>query len=156
MNLEGSCHCKKVQFAVFCEQPTPIFKCYCSICRKLGCGFNINLGGDSKTLEIKTGKEFIKVYRAKKGEGLSSNERNFCSECGAHLWCYDANWPDLIHPYASCIDTELPHEGEYAHIMVGSKASWVPLEVKEGEEVFQEYPNLCLKDWHEKHTKKPL
>ena len=34
MQLEGSCHCRKVKFTVDSAEPVPFMRCYCSICRK--------------------------------------------------------------------------------------------------------------------------
>ena len=115
MDLHGSCHCGAVSFSLRSLHAVPYQRCYCSICRKTqgGGGYAINLGGESKTLKVE-GRENIRVYRAKirnpenKKSHQSSGERNFCGLCGSALWLYDPHWPDLIHPFASAIDTELP------------------------------------------------
>ena len=44
------------------------------------------------------------------------------------LWLWDATWPELIHPFASAIDTDLPvvpEEVEMVCVMGGSKKAWV-------------------------------
>jgi hypothetical protein len=85
--------------------------CYCSICRKTagGGGYAINLGALSETLEVEGG-EHLRVYNARlndRGEEApaSEAERNFCGLCGSALWVYDPNWPELVHPFASAVDT---------------------------------------------------
>ncbi|MCZ6605604.1 MAG: hypothetical protein O7A03_10730 [Alphaproteobacteria bacterium] len=81
----------------------------------------------------------------------SSGERNFCSKCGSALWAWSPEWPDLIHPFASAIDTELPQAPQHAHMLLGSKAAWVPIDTKPGDELFDEYPDKSLEDWHKEY-----
>jgi hypothetical protein len=119
--LEGSCHCGAVRFRVESPEPYPFMYCYCSICRKTagGGGYAINLGALSGTLEVE-GEENISVYRARIGEERdpSSARRSFCSVCGSALWVYDPCWTELVHPFASAIDTPLPKPPERDHIML--------------------------------------
>jgi len=121
----------------------------------------INLGGDATTLEVR-GFEFVRGYRAmlpgKDGEGAASveprqsqHERFFCVECGSHLWASNTRWPELVHPVAGAIDTELPPPPQRTHMMVGSKAGWVEPHVAEGDSVFDEYPDVSLAQWHRDH-----
>jgi len=111
--LEGSCRCDAVAFRVESHTPYPYQLCYCSICRKTagGGGFAINLMGDNKTLKI-TGRRTLRIYRAEiRGDDrqcrTSTGERNFCARCASALWLYDPEWPELVHPFASAIDTPL-------------------------------------------------
>jgi len=156
MLLEGSCHCGAVKFRLQSHEPVPYQRCYCSICRKTGGGggYLINLGGDASTLEVE-GREHVRVYQAmieRRGKRVKSrHERHFCGECGSHLWAFNDHWPDLVHPVASAIDTPLPVPPEHVHLMVGSKASWVVVEGKPGDRVFDEYPEQSLADWHRDH-----
>ncbi len=151
MRLEGSCHCGAVRFSLQSATPQPYMRCYCSICRKTagGGGYAINLGGDAATLEV-SGEEALSVYRARVDSHGEPSEarRHFCGHCGSALWVYDPRWPDLVHPFASAIDTALPVPPERVHIMLGSKANWV--EVPEGarERHFEEYPEESIADWH--------
>ena len=155
MRLEGSCHCGAVRFTVEAPHPYPFNRCYCSICRKTagGGGYAINLGARHATLRVK-GRESVSVYRAKlhdaaTGESaVSPGERNFCRRCGSALWLWDPRWPELVHPFASAIDTELPAAPEHTHLMVASRASWVPLEPGPDDKVFDEYPDESLEQWH--------
>ncbi len=155
MQLEGSCHCGRVRFRLQCEHPYPFNLCYCSICRKTagGGGYAINLGGDHETLEVE-GREHLSVYHAVmrdgagEAEGESPAERNFCRHCGAALWVWDPRWPELVHPFASAIDTELPAAPERTHLMLGSRAAWVPVEAGPKDRQFDEYPEESIADWH--------
>lgn len=156
MRLDGSCHCGRVRFSVESAEPCPYQRCYCSICRKTGGGggYLINLGGNAQSLEV-DGQEFIKVYRALgepgKPETQSAHQRHFCGECGSHLWAFNPEWPDLVHPVASAIDTPLPKPPARVHMMVESMASWVILKPEPQDEVYEQYPTKSLADWHAAH-----
>ena len=155
MHLDGSCHCGRVRFSLESAEPWPYQRCYCSICRKTGSGgFMINLGGDFSTLVVH-GEEHLSHYRAtveRDGKPVESqHRRTFCSHCGCHLYAWNARWPDLVHPVASAIDTPLPEPPAHVHMMVGSKAGWVPLEVGPDDAVFDAYPARSLRDWHRDH-----
>ena len=155
MKLKGSCHCGAVRFSVSSPHPYPFNLCYCSICRKTagGGGYAINLGADYRTLEF-DGKDLVGVYRAKirdekSGEMRQSPaERHFCRACGSALWVWDPRWPELVHPFASAIDSELPIPPERTHLMIGSKASWVELQKGKHDKVFDGYPDESIADWH--------
>lgn len=157
MELKGSCHCGAVIFTLQSAHPYPFNLCYCSICRKTagGGGYSINLSGDADSLKV-DGMEHISVYQAKienaeTGEKEeSSAQRSFCKKCGSALWVWDPGWPELIHPFASVIDTELPVPPEHTHLMLGSKASWVEVNAKTQDKKFEEYPNESIADWHER------
>jgi len=157
MKLEGSCHCKSVQFSLESAEPYPFMRCYCSICRKTagGGGYAINLGGDYRTLQIE-GREHLGVYRARMPDDengnsqISDGQRHFCKHCGSALWLWDPNWPDLVHPHASAIDTELPRPPESTHLMLGSKASWVEPQIGPDDRCFAEYPDESLAQWHDR------
>ena len=140
MLLEGSCHCRAVRFSLEARHSYPFNLCYCSICRKTagGGGFAINLGGRFASLRVE-GATHVRVYRARTCEG----------SCGSMLWCWDRRWPDLIHPFASAIDTEFPVPPERTHLMLGSKASWVVPRVDPGDQTFSEYPCESIAEWHE-------
>ncbi len=157
MRLEGSCHCAAVQFSLTSTNPYPYQRCYCSICRKTqgGGGYAINLSGDAGTLKIK-GKEHISVYHAvmRSGDGqapqISTAERHFCSKCGSALWLFSPEWPELVHPFASAIDSNLPVPPERTHLFANARSSWVEIDARAGDKVFKEYPEESIAQWHER------
>lgn len=154
MKLEGSCHCGAVQFTLESPHPYPYNRCYCTICRKTqgGGGYAINLGGDAATLAVE-GEEHLSIYQAKDDRvdgGVSPLKRHFCGKCGSALWCYDDRWPDLVHPFASAIDTPLPTPPETVHLMTDYKAPWCEMAVGEKDKTFGEYPDESLAAWHER------
>ncbi|MCW5771190.1 MAG: GFA family protein [Rhodospirillaceae bacterium] len=152
MKLEGSCHCGAVRFSVESHTPYPFNLCYCSICRKTtgGGGYAINIMGDAATLKVK-GKANLSVYRARMNGSRSTGQRHFCKRCGSQLWLYDPAWPQWVYPLAAAIDTKLPAAPERVHLMLGSKANWVPVP-KRGrkDRHFREYPKESIEGWHKK------
>lgn len=152
MKLEGSCHCGAVRFTLESHTPVPFNHCYCSICRKTtgGGGYAINIMGDMKTLKVR-GKAALAVYRARISGKRSSARRHFCKRCGSHLWLWDPQWPDWVYPLASAIDTPLPAAPERVHLMLGSKANWVPVPKRSRtDRHFPEYPKESIEGWHKK------
>ncbi|HBE92681.1 MAG TPA: alanine acetyltransferase [Gammaproteobacteria bacterium] len=151
MLLNGSCHCGAVMFQIESPHPYPYNRCYCSVCRKTagGGGYAINLSGSSETLTI-DGVESTGIYHAVIDGQTSPAERHFCKHCASALWVYDPNWPELVHPFASAIDTELPVPPETTHLMLKNKANWVEIEPKANDKCFTEYPEESIAQWHER------
>ncbi len=157
MHLKGSCHCGKIKFSLQSDHPYPYNLCYCSVCRKTagGGGYAINLSGECQSLNV-TGKEHIHVYQAairdnkSKESKLSPAQRNFCRHCGSSLWVWDPRWPELIHPFASAIDSDLPIPPEHTHLMLDSKAPWVALHADPGDKQFPAYPDESIAQWHQR------
>ena len=152
MQLKGSCHCGAVKFEVKAYAPVPYMRCYCSICRKTagGGGYAINLGAKAKSLKVR-GKNNIAKFNARIDGRKSTAERSFCSKCGSALWVWDPGWPELIHPFASAIDSKLPKAPEHVHVLLDSKADWVPLDAKPGDQQFDKFPDQSLEEWHRAH-----
>ncbi|MGD9601606.1 MAG: GFA family protein [Gammaproteobacteria bacterium] len=154
MRLKGACHCGKVRFALESEHPYPFNLCYCAICRKTagGGGFAINLGGDAESMKVK-GEAHVAVYQAlMPGAGgrrrKSPARRHFCRHCGSALWVWDPRWPELIHPFASAVDTPLPVPPEKVHLMLGSKAGWVQPAFGRKDQRYDGYPKEAIAEWH--------
>lgn len=152
--LAGSCRCGAVRFTVECHTPVPYQLCYCTICRKQqgGGGYAINLGADAHTLKVE-GEEHLGLYRALIDDEngtctLSSGERRFCRLCGSALWLYDPSWPDLVHPFASAIDSDLPVPPSRVHLMLKYKAAWVEPDIGPQDSAFDLYPEKSIEQWH--------
>ena len=159
MRLEGSCHCGAVRFALESKTPYPYMRCHCTICRKTagGGGYAINLGGDAATLEVK-GKRHVAVYQARMDRPgdepdpeISTGQRHFCRRCGSALWLYDPTWPELVHPFASAIDTPLPVPPEHVDVMLDYACAWEEPPAADGKTRFAEYPKLSIEAWHRRH-----
>ena len=157
LHLEGSCHCGAVTFACDSHAPVPYQLCYCTICRKTagGGGYAINLSAVASSLAVE-GREALGVYRATIRDAddvceVSTGERNFCTRCASALWLYDPDWPDLLHPFASVIDTPLPPAPARTHIMLDFKPAWVPLDAGPDDVLRPVYPDESIEDWHRRH-----
>lgn len=143
VTLQGSCRCGVVSFSVESHAPSPYQLCYCSLCRKAGAGgYAINISAIAETLKVE-------------GEPISAPTtpggpfaRSFCGGCGAMLWAADTRWPDLLHPFATAIDSDLPTPPERTHIMLGSKAPWVTPAIGPNDKSFDAYPDQSIEDWH--------
>jgi len=154
--LEGSCRCGAVRFTVESHTPQPYQRCYCSICRKTagGGGYAINLGADAKTLKVEDPDKTIRVFRAEIRDDddgcceVSTGERSFCSRCATALWLFSPEWPDLVHPFASAIDSDLPVPPSKVCLMLKYKPGWVVVNPGEGDACFDLYPKQSLEDWH--------
>ena len=152
-HLEGWCRCGTVRFVFDSHTPYPYQRCYCSICRKSagGGGFAINIMGVAASLQVH-GRHAIRVWHAMIDGTEGSAERQFCRLCGAPLWVSDGRWPELIHPFASAIDTPLPTTPATVHILLRDKASWVAPQIGPEDECFQGYPALSIEEWHKRRN----
>ncbi|MEZ5669567.1 MAG: GFA family protein [Alphaproteobacteria bacterium] len=154
IRLEGRCDCGAVRFAMDSHTPQPFMRCYCGICRRTagGGGYAINLGALSASLSV-SGREALSVYRAEIADAdgrcrTSSGQRNFCRHCASALWLYDPTWPELIHPFASAVETPLPVPPESVHIMLAFKPDWVVPQLGPNDRQFDGYPEESIADWH--------
>ncbi|WP_371304238.1 GFA family protein [Azospirillum sp. B510] len=82
---------------------------------------------------------------------LGPSGRHFCKRCGTALWAEDPAWPELVHPFASAIDTPLPTPPERVHIMLDFKAPWVEVPSGPNDVHFARYPDESLEAWHRRH-----
>jgi hypothetical protein len=157
MRLEGSCHCGAVRFSLESRHPYPFNLCYCSICRKTagGGGYAINLSGDAESLKVE-GRRNVRIYAAMirnpedRRAARSSAKRHFCGKCGSALWLWDPHWPELVHPFASAIDTKLLKPPERTHLMLDFKPSWVEVRADRRDKRFKRYPKESIAAWHER------
>lgn len=155
VTLKGSCRCGAVHFSCESHTPQPYQRCYCSICRKTagGGGYAINLGALTKGLTINDPDGAIGVFRAtiRQDDGQceqSTAERNYCRRCATALWLFSREWPELIHPFASAIDSELPVPPSSVHLMLRDKPAWVQADIRDGDASFDLYPEQSIEDWH--------
>ncbi len=66
------------------------------------------------------------------------------------LWLWDESWPDLIHPFASAIDSDLPTPASMVCVRGDSKPAWVRW--PEGpKSVHQAFGKESIEGWHRKH-----
>ncbi len=155
LTLAGSCRCGAVSFSVRSHTPQPYQRCYCTICRKTagGGGYAINLGALTQGMQVRDPHNAIRVFHAEIMQDggaceRSTAERNHCSRCGTALWLFSPEWPELIHPFASAIDTDLPTPPSSVHLMLRFKPGWVVPELGPEDRSFELYPEQSIDDWH--------
>ena len=153
IRLEGSCRCGAVHFALDSHTPHPYQRCYCSICRKSagGGGYAINIMGAADMLKVQ-GRRAIRVWHAVIDGAPGSAARHFCRHCGTPLWVSDDGWPELVHPFASAIDTKLPTPPANVHLLLRDKAGWVEPQIGPADECYDGYPELSIEDWHKRRN----
>ena len=158
MKLKGSCQCGAVTFRVESAHPYPYQRCYCSICRKTqgGGGYAINLGADNATLKV-TGRQHIAIHHAKvknpedarahrSGRGAPFLQRVRQRPVALRR----PRWPELVHPFASAVDTPLPAPPELTHIMLEFKPPWVAVEAGPKDRRHDRTPEESIAGWHER------
>ena len=153
LTLEGACRCGAVSFTCDSHTPVPYQRCYCTICCKTagGGGYAINLGADARTLKVEDPHKAIAVYRAEINGEISTAERSFCSRCATALWLFSPEWPELVHPFSSAVDTELPVPPAATHLMLQFKPAWVVPQIGPDDRMFELYPEESIEDWHRRH-----
>ena len=82
---------------------------------------------------------------------MSDARRHFCKLCGSALYVSDPRWPDLVHPFASAIDTALPTPPEVVHMMLDFAVPWAEVPDGPNDRRFAEYPDESIEDWHNRH-----
>ena len=94
----------------------------------------------------------LRVWHAPIDGGWGPAERHFCAKCGTPLWISDEQWPELVHPFASAIDTKLPKPPMTVHILLRDKADWVEPQIGPSDEVIRVTRAGRSEQWH-KHRK---
>jgi len=156
--LEGSCHCGAVAFSVESFTPYPYNYCYCSKCRKTGGGgYSVNIMGNAESLKIQ-GADNLSVYRSRHNDrgvydddGFGYSRLHFCKLCSSSLWVHSDEYAQWIYPRATAIDTPLPVPPTRTHLMLGSKADWVPCHVEPDDKQFDGYPDEGIEEWHRRN-----
>ena len=65
------------------------------------------------------------------------------------LWVWDKSWLELVHPFASAINTEPPVPDEMVCVRGDSKPDWARW--PEGKEVHQAFGEESIESWHKRH-----
>lgn len=118
-NVTGSSRCGSVRFTCKSHMPAPYQRCYGSICRKTPGGGNyaINIGVAAAAVRIH-GQYHAHLQDENGRCTLSSAQRRYCMAFGSALWLCSPEWPELIHPFASAVNSELPRPSHRAHVML--------------------------------------
>jgi len=66
------------------------------------------------------------------------------------LWLYDERWPELIHPFASAIDSDLVDPEEMVVVKMNSKPDYVRLPESK-KQTYKNYGPSSIEEWHKNH-----
>ncbi|WP_165973897.1 GFA family protein [Paucimonas lemoignei] len=115
--VKGSCFCGRAAFE-YDGLPSGVIHCHCGMCRRLS--------GAAFTTWISIPKQNFRLLSSGtlKKFSLSNNAvRNFCSECGTHVFTEDARYPDVIAIPAGVVAGALQRKID-GHYFVSDKAEW--------------------------------
>ena len=83
MNVDGQCHCGKIQFKAEIDQER-IVLCHCNDCQQLsGCAYRwvVFTREDALELTAETPRVYVKV-----AESGNEREQAFCDNCGSRIY----------------------------------------------------------------------
>ncbi|MBU0676986.1 MAG: GFA family protein [Verrucomicrobia bacterium] len=116
--MKGSCHCGAVRY----ESAGKILRfvnCHCDDCRKISAAAcSPVVAVTSKGFAVTQGEDRLVAYESSPGKF-----RNFCGNCGSHLFARVAAQPKLILIRAGTLDDD-PGIKPQAHIWVSAKVAW--------------------------------
>lgn len=101
----GGCHCGRVRFEVRTPPRPTVFRCDCSICRKMGF---IHLIVPKAAFVLKSGAEVLTSYRF----GTRVAEHLFCSICGIQSFYVPRSNPDGYSVHVGCLDDQVDFQEE--------------------------------------------
>ncbi len=101
ISISGRCLCEKVQYKIV-QPPISQGVCYCRQCQRSGGAY----GGPLMVLDKNTFEcslEDLSFCETKSEDG-STVRRNFCRECGSHVFSQIADIPEIITVKAATLD----------------------------------------------------
>lgn len=133
MSLSGSCLCESVKYTL--TQPAAYqLACICTQCQKVGGGFGVgSLIVPKGSVEI-TGNENVKEFVIPGSE--KAIVRQFCSNCGTHLFAFGNT-----HPVIAVHGGTLTDPSNFnPQIVIWGKSKRPYHSFNENVPVFDEYP----------------
>ena len=115
--VNGSCYCGKSAFE-YVGLPSGAIHCHCGMCRRLS-------GAAFTTWESIPTQNFrlLSSYTLKKFSPSENSVRNFCGDCGTHLFTEDLRYPAVVAIPAGLISAALNKKID-GHYFVSHKAEW--------------------------------
>lgn len=100
-NISGGCLCEKVRYAIT-SPPLSQGICYCRQCRKSGgaCGSPLLVLREET---FKYTKDALSFCQTTSNRG-STVSRNFCRECGSHVFSQISDVPGIVTVKAATLD----------------------------------------------------
>jgi len=116
----GSCHCGKVKYEILGELKF-IAHDHCGICRKISggtfttwCGVN----SEKEQFRVISGESELSTYHSS-----ANGSRQFCKNCGSHLFFRSPKWKGEVHFTRASIDEDLKTKPS-AHVYFSDRANW--------------------------------
>ena len=119
MKLEGQCFCGEVKYEI--ETPLKfIVHDHCSICRRIsGAPFVTWAGVLENQFKLLSGKTKISKLKT-----TPEAEREFCSNCGSHLFFRSSRWNGEVHFTVATLISKIELLPT-CHVFYSDKASWM-------------------------------
>jgi hypothetical protein len=119
--LAGSCLCGGVRF----EVATPLGRagyCHCTRCqRRTGTAASAQVRVSPGSVRVLAGEELLRGWRPPRGFA-----KEFCGECGAHLWSRDPETAEIFSVRMAAFDTD-PGVRPSFRQFVDFAAAWEPV-----------------------------
>ena len=130
MKATGQCQCGTVVFEV--TGPLGAVRyCHCLSCRRAtGSAFSANAKIPLERFEVRSGRDALSRYEARKGV-----VRHFCARCGSSVYVTLAAEPDFVRPRIGALEGDIDVSIS-AHVWVSDKAPWH--EIADGLPQFEE------------------
>lgn len=93
----GSCHCGRVEIAVFAPAEIDVDECNCSICSRMG---YLHLIVPAERFELVSGAADLSTYTFNTGTA----KHHFCRHCGVKTFYVPRSHPDGFSVNARCLD----------------------------------------------------
>lgn len=98
----GGCHCGAVRFRAEADEEPTLYRCNCSMCRRMGF---LHLIVPKERFHLESGQECLTSYRF----GTQVAEHLFCPRCGIQSFYVPRSNPDGFSVHAGCLDELGPH-----------------------------------------------
>jgi len=120
--IKGKCHCQTVKYESKNASEAAAF-CHCKTCRQInGTAFGSSAVIPEDGFKIISGEDSLKKYESSPGK-----IRNFCSNCGTHVFATSSKNTGKIILRIGCIDENhgiVPSR----HIWISQKAPWYEIQ----------------------------
>jgi hypothetical protein len=120
--LEGGCLCGGIRFQIT-GKLGPAGYCHCKQCQRAsGSAFAANAPARTRYFQLTSGADLVSEYESSAGKF-----RAFCRRCGSPIYSRRDSEPDLRRIRLGTLDSD-PERRPLAHVWVGAKAPWYPIE----------------------------
>ncbi len=119
--MNGSCFCGKIQYNILPPLKFIVHD-HCSMCRKIsGAAFVTWCGVKSEIDQFKLilGSEFLQTFKSS-----PEAERQFCKNCGTHLFFRSTKWQGELHFTRASVTSEMK-EQPMSHVFFSNKVAWI-------------------------------